>query len=92
MSERDLGEWRARSGRGERGKRKYMYIYTIFSCLIQTQTHFIHLRFLYKVRKASQRVRSGRVASKIHLERGEITTVCYGIQLNQIIFIAFIFN
>ena len=25
--ERDLGEWRARSGRGESGERKYMYIY-----------------------------------------------------------------
>ena len=43
MSEQDLGRRRAKSGREERGERKYMYI-SIFSRFIQTQTHFIHLR------------------------------------------------
>ena len=45
-SERDLGEWRARSGRGERGQQKYMYVYN-FLCFIQLETIFIHL-CLYK--------------------------------------------
>ena len=44
--ERDLGEWRARSGRGERGQQKYMYVYN-FLCFIQLETIFIHL-CLYK--------------------------------------------
>ena len=44
--ERDSGEWRARSGRGERGEQKYMYLYNFF-CFIQLETIFIHL-CLYK--------------------------------------------
>ena len=38
--ERDLGEWRARSGRGERGEQKYIYLYN-------QKQFFIHL-CLYK--------------------------------------------
>ena len=45
IGERDLEEWRATYGRGERGERKCMC--TIFSHFIQTQTHFINL-YLYK--------------------------------------------
>ena len=59
MSERDLGEWRARSGRGERGERKYMYIYN-FLTLYKHKRIFYNLCFLYKVREASERARSGR--------------------------------
>ena len=44
--ERDLGEWRARSGRGERGEQKYMYLYN-FLCFIQLETIFTHF-CLYK--------------------------------------------
>ena len=44
--ERDLGEWRARSGRGERAEQEYMYLYN-FLCFIQLETIFIHL-CLYK--------------------------------------------
>ena len=43
---RDLGEWRVRSGRGERGEQKYIYLYN-FLCFIQLETIFIHL-CLYK--------------------------------------------
>ena len=41
--ERDLGEWRGRSGRGEQ---KHMYLYN-FLYFIQLETIFIHL-CLYK--------------------------------------------
>ena len=44
--ERDLGVWRAISGRGERGEQKYMYLYN-FLCFIQLEIIFIHL-CLYK--------------------------------------------
>ena len=40
--ERDLGEWRARSGRGEQ---KYVYLYN-FLCFIQLETIFIRLCFV----------------------------------------------
>ena len=40
--ERDLGEWRARSGRGKRGEQKYMYLYN-FLCFIQLEAIFIHM-------------------------------------------------
>ena len=61
-SERDLGEWRAKSGRGEKEERKYMFIYNFHA--------FYTFAFLYKVRQASERARSGRVVSEIW-ERGE---------------------
>ena len=60
--ERDMEEWRARSGRGERGEQKYMYLYN-FICFIQLETIFIHLYLYKKVRKRARDWR--RVASEI---------------------------
>ena len=81
--ELDLGE-------GREGNEN-ICIYTISSRFIQTQTHFIHL-CLYKSERGERDCHQTRVASEIHQERGEIAIVCYEVQLNQTIFIAFNLN
>ena len=87
--ERDLGEWRARSGRGERVEQKYMYLYN-FLCFIQLETIFIHL-CLYK-KWGSEREIGGEWQAR-YLDRGAwqiFANVCYGAQLNQTLTTSFI--
>ena len=43
--ERDLGEWRARSGRGERGEQK-IYVFIQFSLLYTIRNNFYTLVFV----------------------------------------------
>ena len=77
--ERDLGEWRARSWRGEQ---KYMYLYN-FLCFIQLEKIFIHLR-LYKKWESEREIEES--GERYIRERGVwqfFTNVCYGAQLNQ---------
>ena len=86
---RDLGEWRARSGRGERGEQKYMYLYN-FLCFIQLKTIFIHL-CLYKKWGSEREI--GVEWRARYWERGAwqfFTNVCYGAQLNQTLATPFI--
>ena len=70
--ERDSGEWRARSGKGETGEQKYMYLYN-FLCFIQLETIFIHL-CLYK-KWGSEREIGGEWRARYLWER-RLTIFC----------------
>lgn len=65
--EQDLGEWRARFVRRERGERKYMYIYNFVS--------------LYTNKKRERRKRERECRARFN-RRDKIAIVCYTIKLN----------
>ena len=82
---RDLGEWRARSGRPERGEQKYMYLYN-FLCFIQLKTIFC-----IKSEEASERLEvSGEQDIWERSAWQFFANVCYGAQLNQTLATPFI--
>ena len=87
--ERDLGEWRARSGRWERGEQKYMYLYNFF-CFIQLETIFLHL-CLYKKWGTSERLEESGERDIWERDAWQFfANVCYGSQLSQTLTTPFI--